>query len=186
MFLPLSSTVKTMTLIVPPTTDSGVEVLQINARDGDEYSCPSGHSDCPCGKILYSIESGNYDHVFEIDRDTGRITTTGNVPLVDGEEFQLLVASQNAPPAGVKEPVSKAMVYASLTITVGDKPKQRHSYNDIPTYNDNIYDGSYDPDALHHRSKRVTVLLGLILENYHFSTLITFLHSSMSLHTIDT
>ena len=67
---------------------------KVKAFDKDQQHCEST-LDCKCAKIMYKIESGNSDSMFQIDTSTGDITYTPNIVKYSDASVKLRLVAYN-------------------------------------------------------------------------------------------
>ena len=87
-------TQKEYNVYLDPNTET--LITHVRARDHDhvEQSC-SDVTECPCGNVIYAIESGNEDALFTINQNTGDITYNTDNQIRFTNRFHLIISARN-------------------------------------------------------------------------------------------
>ncbi|ESN95220.1 hypothetical protein HELRODRAFT_179552 [Helobdella robusta] len=108
----------------------GTNVHSVQAKDDDNmYTCQS--KQCDCSKIIYKIEDGNEDDLFDIDADTGNIMLKKSLAhLVNGKVYDLKISVANLNPLNSDGNITMAnpkdLGFVQITIANGVK---KNDYN---------------------------------------------------------
>ena len=78
------------------TESTSSVITSLYAEDLDAENCPDDVTapDCTCGAIVYSIEKGNEDGLFEIDPSHGFLSLASDAKL-DSKEYALVITARN-------------------------------------------------------------------------------------------
>lgn len=109
------------TVSIPNSALVDDTVIQLRSVDADLGStCYSDTSDCDCALVTYAIESGNDDHVFQIDGFSGRITLARPAADFSDLSFKLYVTVVNRQVADtVGGDIVGPKNYAIIMVTIG-------------------------------------------------------------------
>lgn len=109
------------TVSIPNSALVGDTVIQLQTVDADLGStCHSDASNCDCALVTYAIESGNDDHVFQIDAFSGRVTLARPADDFNDLSFKLYVTVVNRQVAdAIGGDIVGPKNYAIVMVTIG-------------------------------------------------------------------
>jgi len=115
-------------------------------------TCHYDNDNCPCSQMLYSIESGNDDGLFAINKESGDVTVTQDVVSSMGSVRKLYLSVVNRAVEGASGDLVGPKDFSTLTVGIG--PSSRDGVMETNSIDDS--------DLPHARQRRVCMAASVI------------------------